>query len=65
MDEAAIMDMLLSLRAQHRALDNEITELSSSYHGDQLRLMRLKRKKLEVKEEVTRLEIMLEPDIIA
>jgi hypothetical protein len=56
---------LVELRRQHRALDEEITALSESPIGDQLKLKRLKKRKLHLKDGITRVEDKLYPDIIA
>lgn len=56
---------LVELRRQHRALDDEIAALSGSPLGDQLRIKRLKKRKLHLKDEIARLEDKLYPDIIA
>jgi hypothetical protein len=53
------------LKRQHRALDEEIAELSQSPLGDQIRLKRLKKRKLQIKDEIARVEDKLYPDIIA
>ena len=53
------------LRRQHRKLDEEITELSDTALGDQLMLKRLKKRKLQLKDEIARIEDKLYPDIIA
>ena len=53
------------LRRQHRALDDEITALSENPLGDQLLLKRLKKRKLHLKDEITRVKDKLYPDIIA
>ncbi len=56
---------LVELRRQHRALDEEIAVLSEGPPGDQLQLKRLKKRKLRLKDEITRAEDKLYPDIIA
>jgi hypothetical protein len=53
------------LRRQHRALDEEIAALSEAPAGDQLMLKRLKKRKLHLKDGITRVEDKLYPDIIA
>ncbi len=53
------------LRRQHRALDEEIAALSENPAGDQLKLKRLKKRKLRLKDEIARVEDKLYPDIIA
>jgi hypothetical protein len=56
---------LRELRRQHRALDEEIAGLSETALGDQLELKRLKKRKLQLKDEIARIEDKLYPDIIA
>ena len=56
---------LVELRRQHRALDAEIEALPESPLGDQLKLKRLKKRKLQLKDEIARVEDRLYPDIIA
>ena len=56
---------LVTLRAEHRNLDEQIRLLSSEPTGDQLELARLKRQKLMLKDEIQRLMDSSVPDIIA
>lgn len=56
---------LLALRQQHRDLDAAITSLDESVVRDQLQLRRLKKMKLQLKDQIARLEDELLPDIIA
>ncbi len=63
-DEVLLAE-LGELKRQHRALDEEIAALSLSPLGDQLRLKRLKKRKLQLKDEISRVEDKLYPDIIA
>lgn len=56
---------LLELRRQHRTLDEEIAGLAASPLGDQLKIKRLKKRKLHLKDEIARIEDKLYPDIIA
>lgn len=65
LEEAEALRRLHELRAQHRALDQEVNALATGPVTDQLRLMRLKRQKLALKDEIARLEDELRPDIIA
>ena len=61
----AIREMLDSMRAEHRRLDEQITALSAEPNFDQLEIARLKRRKLQLKD---RIQLMLDrntPDIIA
>ncbi len=60
-----LMAQLVELKRQHRALDDEIVALTESPLGDQLKIKRLKKRKLQLKDEIARLEDKLYPDIIA
>jgi len=53
------------LRRQHRDLDDAIHALETSGRGDQLALRRLKKQKLALKDQISRVEDTLTPDIIA
>ncbi|MCL7464339.1 MULTISPECIES: YdcH family protein [Paracoccaceae] len=53
------------LRREHRDLDDAIHALTVSGRGDQLALVRLKKQKLRLKDEIARLQDQLTPDIIA
>ena len=64
-EDELLLARLKELRRQHRALDEEIRELADSPLADQLRLKRLKKQKLQLKDEITRVEDKLYPDIIA
>jgi hypothetical protein len=52
-------------RQEHRDLDQAVNALSNSGTTDRLMLQRLKKKKLQLKDKITRLEDRLTPDIIA
>lgn len=56
---------LAELRRQHRELDGKIEALHAERLSDQLTLRRLKKQKLQLKDEITRIESRLYPDIIA
>ncbi|MFT3689120.1 YdcH family protein [Paenirhodobacter sp.] len=53
------------LRREHRDLDEAILALTGAGHADQLRIVRLKKQKLALKDQIARVEDMLTPDIIA
>ena len=53
------------LRMEHRDLDAAIAALTDSGTGDQLRLARLKKRKLRLRDEIAQLEDQLVLDIIA
>ena len=56
---------LAKLKQEHRDLDGAIEALERSGQGDPLQLKRLKKKKLTLKDEMSRVEDQLLPDIIA
>ena len=56
---------LSQLRQEHRDLDEAIQALISSGSFDQLQLTRLKKRKLMLRDQITKLEDQIVPDIIA
>ena len=56
---------LVKLREEHRKLDKTIAGLTAQTMSDQLEIQRLKKRKLQLKDEIARLESALVPDIIA
>ena len=64
-DLGAIKAKLEALRIEHRDLDDVIERLVEKPPFDQLQLQRLKKRKLGLKDQITRLESRLIPDIIA
>lgn len=60
-----LRDELMALRNDHRALDEEIVALEAMGGADQLLIRRLKKKKLQIKDQITAIEDQLTPDIIA
>jgi len=56
---------LAGLRREHRDLDEAIHALEQSGRADVLTLRRLKKQKLLLKDQITRIEDDLTPDIIA
>lgn len=56
---------LAELRTEHRDLDDVIDRLVEDPSNDQLRMQRLKKRKLALKDDIARLENQLIPDIIA
>jgi hypothetical protein len=51
----AIQAHLAELEKKHRALEDEINEALTHPSADDLKLVELKRKKLQLKDEITRL----------
>jgi hypothetical protein len=56
---------LEELRTEHRDLDEVIQRLSETSPFNQLQIQRLKKRKLALKDQMTKLESKLLPDIIA
>lgn len=56
---------LKELRVEHRDLDIAIMELAKSPTADQLRVRRLKKQKLRLRDQIARLESELIPDLNA
>ena len=65
MDPKLLNARLEVLRTEHRDLDAAIEVLANSGASDQLRLARMKKRKLALKDEIAMLESELIPDIIA
>jgi len=65
MDESEILRKLEALRSEHRDLDAAIDALLAASGADQLRVARLKKRKLKLRDEIAQLEDQLIPDIIA
>ncbi|HHH36216.1 MAG TPA: DUF465 domain-containing protein [Gammaproteobacteria bacterium] len=65
-DDQVIREKLQALRIEHRDLDDVIHRLQQDApHVDQLQLRRLKKRKLLLKDMITRLESRLIPDLNA
>ena len=56
---------LQTLLSEHRDLDDVIAQLTGASASDQLRMQRLKKRKLALKDEIARLHALVLPDIIA
>ncbi|HET7268087.1 MAG TPA: DUF465 domain-containing protein [Oleiagrimonas sp.] len=64
-DCARITQRLVELQLEHRDLDAAIARLAESHGGNQLQLTRLKKRKLQLKDAITRLQSRLIPDLDA
>lgn len=65
MDSDDIKRRIIELQIEHRDLDDAITHLSLSPRVDELQLRRLKKRKLQIKDQIVRLQMQLVPDIPA
>jgi hypothetical protein len=60
-----LSDRLDAMKVEHRDLDEAIAALAAAGIPDQLRLARLKKRKLRLRDEMAFIESRLIPDIIA
>ena len=65
MDRAELTKWLEELRIEHRDLDEVIHHLISTSHHDAMRVQRLKKRKLKLKDTIIKLESQLIPDLDA
>jgi hypothetical protein len=61
----ALRQRISELQMEHRDLDDAIARLSENPLPDQLRMQRLKKRKLLLKDQLTHLERQLDPDVLA
>ena len=64
-DEQALHAEVKLMRQEHSDLDAAIDALGHMPIPDQLRIARLKRKKLQLRDEIVKIESRILPDIIA
>lgn len=64
-DESELMRELVRLKQEHRDLDSAINALEKVGGADQLQLRRLKKGKLQLKDQISQVEEQVFPDIIA
>jgi hypothetical protein len=65
MEQQFMRARLESLREEHRDLDTAIEALRETVVHDQVRLARMKKRKLALRDEIATIESHLIPDIIA
>jgi hypothetical protein len=65
LDTEALKAKLTALKTEHRDLDDVIARLAERAPFDQLQLQRLKKRKLLLKDQISKIESELLPDIIA
>lgn len=65
MDTEDIKRHLIELQVEHRDLDVAIDRLATQAGVDELQLRRLKKRKLQIKDSIVQLEMLLVPDIPA
>ena len=64
-NEAVLRTRLAELTQEHRDLDAALAALVASGAHDQIQITRLKKRKLQLKDQIARIEDDLLPDIIA
>ncbi|MDA9930731.1 DUF465 domain-containing protein [Alphaproteobacteria bacterium] len=64
-EQQKLQAQLSELESEHRDLDDVIEHLSEDKPFDQIKLQRLKKRKLALKDEITMLRSRSLPDIIA
>ena len=64
-EEQSLRARLAQLRQEHGDLDAAIAAMTESANCDQLQLTRLKKRKLQLKDQIARIEDNLLPDITA
>ena len=64
-EDEVLRAKLAELAQEHRDLDAAIAALITSGAHDQIQLTRLKKRKLQLKDQIARIEDDLLPDIIA
>lgn len=64
-EEDVLRRKLDELKTEHRDLDDVIDRIAHQFPYDQLKLQRLKKRKLVLKDLIARIESNLLPDIIA
>ena len=64
-DRTALEAKLAQLEIEHSDLDASILALQTQAHVDQIRVQRLKKRKLALKDQIAKVRSELTPDIIA
>jgi len=65
MDTDEIKRRLIELQIEHRDLDEAIERMALQPGADELKLRRLKKRKLQIKDSIVQLQMQLVPDIPA
>ena len=65
MESQEIKRRIIELQIEHRDLDEAIARLSAQAVANELSLRRVKKRKLQLKDHLTQLQMLLVPDIPA
>jgi hypothetical protein len=63
--EKSVQRRIFELQIEHRDLDDIVARLADSPNIDQLLITRLKKRKLQLKDQITKLKSALIPDLNA
>jgi hypothetical protein len=63
--EVSVRDRISRLQTEHRTLDEKILSKVRNAQPDQIELQRLKKRKLQLKDQIAALQASLVPDISA
>jgi hypothetical protein len=64
-EQENLQERLAQLKAEHRDLDDAIVALSQRGVPDMIQIQRLKKRKLQLRDEIAKIDSKLLPDIIA
>ena len=64
-DDESIKRRIAELQLEHRGLDAIIDAIGQQAHFDELQLRRLKKRKLQIKDSISLLQMQLIPDVPA
>jgi hypothetical protein len=64
-DREGLERQLEELKSEHRDLDEVIARIAEEAPFDQLQIQRLKKRKLQLRDQLAKIESLLLPDIIA
>jgi hypothetical protein len=65
LDPEQLQERIVALEIEHRDLDEAITRLADLPNRDDLLLTRLKKRKLQLKDQILQFKMLLVPDIPA
>jgi hypothetical protein len=64
-DKETLERQLEELKSEHRDMDDVIARIAAEVPFDQLQIQRLKKRKLQLRDQMAKVESLLLPDIIA
>lgn len=64
-DTDKMQQTLEGLKSEHRHLDHAILSMSGDVHPDMIKMQRLKKRKLQLRDQISWLENVIYPNIIA